>query len=134
MSHLSLEDAITKAIAEEGQEGAATKAYFTFLKSSLFLPIEKDSGEEPRVLFLEEEGHIFLPVFSQKEFLIHWAADSLAQIDMYELSGVELLSGLGDDVTVALNPGAPTYKEFNPEEILKLKTMVAKIKGMMESN
>jgi len=46
---------------------------------------------------------------------------------------VELLSGLGDDVTVALNPGAPTYKEFNPEEILKLKTMVAKIKGMMES-
>ena len=65
--------------------------------------------------------------------MIHWAADSLAQIDMYELSGVELLSGLGDDITLAFNPGAPTYKEFNPEEILKLKTMVAKIKGMMES-
>jgi hypothetical protein len=133
MSQLSLEDAISKALAEEGQEGAATKAYFTFLKSALLLPIEKGSGDEPRVLFLEDQGHVFLPVFSQKEFLIVWAAESLAQIDMYELSGIELLSGLGDDVTIALNPGTPTYKEFNPEEILKLKTMVTKIKGMLEA-
>jgi SseB protein N-terminal domain len=133
MSQLSLEDAISKALAEEGQEGAATKAYFTFLRSALLLPIEKGSGEEPRVLFLEEDEYIFLPVFSQKELLIVWAAESLAQIDMYELSGIELLSGLGDNVTIALNPGSSTYKEFNPEEVLKLKTMVTKIRGILDA-
>ncbi len=131
MTQLSLEEAIEKAIAEEGQEGAATKAYFTFLKSQLLLPIEKGSGEEPRVLFLESDDHVFLPVFSQKELLIHWAAESLSQIDMYECSGIELLAGLGEQVTLALNPSTPIYKEFNPEEILKLKTMVAKIKNLV---
>ena len=40
---------------------------------------------------------------------------------MYELSGVELLSGLGDDITLAFNPGAPTYKEFNPEDFKDFK-------------
>lgn len=127
MSSITLEDAIAKAMAEEGQQSFANQAYFTFLKSAVFMPIEKGSGDEPRVLFLESNEHVFLPVFSQKPFLVDWAAESISQIDIYELSSIELLAGLGEQVTVALNPGTATYKEFNPEEILKLKTMVTKI-------
>lgn len=134
MSSITLEEAIVKAIAEEGQQNVANQAYFTFLKSALFMPIEKNSGDEPRVLFLESDENVFLPVFSQQSFLIEWAAESVDKIDIYELSGVELLSGLGEQVTVALNPGTQTYKEFNPEEILKLKTMVSKIQQWVQGN
>lgn len=134
MSTITLEDAIAKAIAEEGQQTVANQAYFTFLKSDLLMPIEKGSGDEPRVLFLESDECIFLPVFSQKSFLIDWAAESIQQIDIYELSCIELLAGLGEQVTVALNPGTSTYKEFNPDEILKLKTMVSKIQQLVQGN
>ncbi|NDC31751.1 MAG: SseB family protein, partial [Bacteroidetes bacterium] len=93
---------------------------------------EKGSGDEPRVLFLESDEYVFLPIFSQKIFLIEWAAESMSRIDIYELSAIELLAGLGEHVTVALNPGTATYKEFNPEEILKLKTMVTKIQHLVQ--
>ncbi|MDQ5884800.1 MAG: hypothetical protein QG556_1140 [Pseudomonadota bacterium] len=134
MPVITLEDAIAKAIAEEGQQTVANQAYFSFLKSSLLMPIEKGSGEEPRVLFLDSNDHVFLPVFSQKSFLIDWAADSIKQIDIYELSCMELLAGLGEQVTVALNPGTSIYKEFNPDEILKLKTMVSKIQQLVQGD
>jgi len=126
-----LEEAIQTAISEEGQDGTATKAYLSFFKNQLFLPIEKGSGDEPRVLFLETPEQIFLPVFSQQEILVSWAAETIEKIDIFECSGVELIAGLGDNVTLSFNPGTDSYKEFNAEEILKLKTMVAKIRNLV---
>jgi len=135
MSNHNLDEAIEKALASEGEQSLATQAYMSFLKGQLLLPIEKpinDDDVEPRVLFLETDAHIFLPVFSQLEHLKHWAQDEYNHIGTFQLSGIELLKGLGENVTLALNPGTPIYKEFNPEEIDKLKTMVMKIQSLMQ--
>lgn len=130
-----LEQAIINAISSDGEQSQATQAYFAFLKSELHLPIEKSEHEdaEPRVLFLEQDQLIFLPIFSQPEYLINWAADQIEQIDRFTLTGVELLKGLGDNVTLALNPGLDSYKEFNPDEIAKLKTMILKIQSLVNT-
>lgn len=135
MSNLTLEQAIESAIAKEGEQTVATQAYMQFLKSQLLMPIENPDNhvdDEPRVLFLETDNQVFLPVFSQLEYLKEWAKDDFDKIGTFQLSGIELLKGLGVNVTVALNPGAPSYKEFNPEEIEKLKTMVMKIQTLMK--
>ena len=126
-----LEKTILQTIAANGDSKLANHAYFTFLKSDVYLPIEKGTSEEPRVLFLEQNEHVFLPVFSDQQYLSQWAGDEFDKIDLYSLSGIELLKGLGDDVTLAFNPGTPSYKEFNPEEINKLKTMVVKIQSLL---
>jgi hypothetical protein len=133
MSHpSSIEEAILAAIEAQGEQKIANHAYFNFLKSKLYIPVEKNSlDQEPKVLFLEENDHIFLPVFSDPLYLQEWAGSELHLIDIFELSGIELLKGLGSHVTVAFNPGQTSYKEFNPEEIEKLKTMVVKIQQML---
>jgi SseB protein N-terminal domain len=128
----TLEQAILEALAHQGDNETATKAYFAFLKARHFLPIEKGSESDPRVLFLQDNDKVLLPIFSCQEYMHVWAGEHLAQIDIYELSAVELLSGLGDDVTLVFNPGMSSYKEFNPEEILKLKTMIAKMKSLLK--
>lgn len=134
MTPEQLEQAIKNAIAADGEQSQATQAYFAFLKGELHLPIEKsqDADAEPKVLFLEQEQHVFLPVFSKQEYLSQWAGDQIHQIDSLALTGVELLKGLGDHVTVALNPGLESYKEFNPDELAKLKTMVLKIQELFK--
>ena len=128
----TLEQAILEALAHQGDHETASKAYFAFLKARHFLPIEKDSGDDPKVLFLQGEDKVLLPIFSCQEYMHVWAGEHLAKIDIYELSAVELLSGLGEDVTLAFNPGMSSYKEFNPEEILKLKTMLVKMKSLLQ--
>lgn len=133
MNPEQFEKTILDAIASDGEQKLATQAYFAFLKSELHLPIEKseEPNAEPKVLFLEQEQHVFLPVFSKAEYLIEWAGELINQIDRFTITGVELLKGLGDNVTIALNPGLESYKEFNPDEIAKLKTMVLKIQSLV---
>jgi len=130
----ALEQAILDTMDAEGDQKLASHAYFTFLKSQLHLPVEQSDQEdaEPRVLFLEQNEAIFLPVFSQIDYLTQWAGEEIEKIDRFTLSGVELLKGLGENVTIALNPGFPSYKEFNPEEVNKLKTMVMKIQSLVQ--
>lgn len=135
MSTHTLDEAIEKALTSEGEQNLATQAYMSFLKSQLLLPIEKplnDEDVEPCVLFLETQEHIFLPAFSQLEHLKNWAQEEYNKIGTFQLSGIELLKGLGENVTIALNPGTPVYKEFNPDEIEKLKTMVMKIQSLIQ--
>lgn len=133
MSHpSSIEEAILAAIHAQGEQKIANHAYFNFLKTNLYMPVEKDSiDQEPKVLFLEENDNIFLPVFSEEQYLQEWAGTELHLIDIFQVTGIELLKGLGNNVTVAFNPGQSSYKEFNPEEIEKLKTMVVKIQQML---
>ena len=126
-----LETLIVDALSSMGEQLPVNQAYFAFLKASLLLPIEQGSLEDPKVLFLHEDEQIVLPVFSQQKYLSAWASDEIHKISVYELKGSELISGLGDNVTLAFNPGTSSYKLFSPEEILKLKTIVSKMKQLI---
>jgi len=123
----ALEQAIEKAFAAEGANQPANKAYLEFIKANFIIPIEKQrDNEEPKVLYLEEDGQCFLPVFTNTEYLDHWASDISSEIALLKLSGVDLLKGLGDHVVVCLNIGSPNYKEFNPSELARMRSMVIK--------
>lgn len=120
--HLALKEALTSL----GDTQKANKAYLEFIKANFIIPIEKDSEEEPRVLFLQENNQVFLPVFSDQSYLETWANDIASSIQVLKLSGVDLLKGIGDQVSVCLNPSSDIYKEFNPSEIARMRSMVLK--------
>lgn len=123
-----LNKAIKDAIASEGNNKEANKAYLEFIKANFIIPVEQDGAEdEPRVLFLQEQNHIFLPVFTEKVVLDAWAKDITQEIKLLKLSGVDLLKGLGDEVTVCVDIGSDGYKEFNPAETARMRSMVLKL-------
>ena len=129
------EQAILTALGNPEDSTQINHAYFKFLKTEVFLPCEPGSDpNDPRVLFLEESEHIFLPIFSEQTYLETWAAEDQDKINFFQVSGLELIMGLGENVTLAFNPGQASYKEFNPEEVTKLKTMVAKIQSLIQAN
>ncbi len=122
-----LEEAIVKAIAAEGNNKEANKAYLEFIKANFIIPIENGPEEaEPKVLFFEENGNTFLPVFTSLEIMNNWASDIAENIQLLRLSGVDLLKGIGDNVTVSLNIGSNAYKEFNPSEVMRMRSMILK--------
>ncbi len=130
----ALDIAIQNALAEEGRSKEANKAYLEFIKANFLIPIEKQitgtdkkpPEAEPKVLYLEENGHVFLPVFSNSVCFDAWAKDIQHQIAILKLSGVDLLKGLGEQVIVSLNIGSPHYKEFNPSELARMRSLVLK--------
>lgn len=123
-----LEKAISNALKTEGQQKEANKAYLEFIKANFIIPIEKFSDtEEPIVLYFQEDNQVFLPVFSSMGYLDTWAVDIADSIQILQLSGVDLLKGIGDEITVALNIGSDLYKEFNPSEIARMRSMVLKL-------
>jgi hypothetical protein len=123
-----LESAIEQAIQAEGNSKEANKAYLEFIKANFIIPIEKNSqSEQPEVLFLEENQLVFLPVFTNIDYFNQWAFDIGEQIQLLKLSGVDLLKGIGDQVTVCLNIGSRIYKEFNPSELARMRSMVLKL-------
>jgi len=122
-----LENAINHAFATEGSSKEANKAYLEFIKANFIIPIEKNSAtEEPEVLFLQENGQTFLPVFSNMDFFNQWAAAIGNDIQLLKLSGVDLLKGVGENVIVSLNIGSSIYKEFNSGELARMRSMVLK--------
>ena len=123
-----LETAITDALTTKGDNTAANKAYLEFIKANFMIPIEKQTqSAEPEVLYLEENGFVFLPVFTNKVFFDEWAIPISTDIQVLTLSGVDLLKGIGDAVVVSLNIGSELYKEFNPAELARMKNMVLKL-------
>lgn len=126
MTALSL--AIKEALDNSGNLKEANKAYLEFIKANFIIPLEQNTNEEtPQVLFLQEGNQVFLPVFTEKKFLDAWANDIANQIKVLKLSGVDLLKGLGDDVTVCLDIGSKHYKEFNPAETARMRSMILKL-------
>ena len=124
----ALETAIEQAIASQGELKQANKAYLEFIKANFILPIEKQSASnEPDVLYFIYKEQVFLPVFSSRVFFDTWAQEVKNDIQLLELTGVNLLKGLGDDVTVCMNIGSPLYKEFNPSELARMRSMVLKL-------
>lgn len=125
----ALETAIEQALLTEGRNQQANKAYLEFIKANFIIPIEKndDSQVDPQVLFLTENNQAFLPVFTQKQYLDAWIGDAGDAIQLLTLSGVDLLKGIGEEVFVSLNIGTPFYKEFNPAELARMRSMVLKL-------
>lgn len=124
----ALEIAIKEAFELSGAQDKANKAYLEFIKANFIIPIHKleSPDDPPRVLFLEEHGNYFLPVFTTREYFDLWALEIQHDIQLLKLSGVDLLKGIGENVTVCLNIQSPFYKEFNPSEIARMKSMVLK--------
>ncbi|MCE0722410.1 MULTISPECIES: SseB family protein [Legionella] len=120
--------AIKEALDANGNTKEANKAYLEFIKANFIIPVEQNSADDqPKVLFLQEQEHIFLPVFTDMHYLDAWAGDIAQKIQILKLSGVDLLKGLGENVTVCLNIGSEIYKEFNPSETARMRSMVLKL-------
>lgn len=122
----SLDLAVMKALESSGGQQEANKAYLEFIKANFLVPVENNSVEV-EVLYLQENNHFYLPVFTDKIFLDLWACDISAQINVLTLTGVDLLKGIGDQVTVCLNIGSEHYKEFIPAELARMRSMVLKL-------
>lgn len=127
----SLEQAIARALETGGDNKDANKAYLEFIKANFIIPIQKNTPDAPdaapEVLFLQEGDNTFLPIFTEKKYLSAWAQDIGDHINLLELSGVDLLKGVGDTVTLCLNIGTPHYKEFNPSETARMRSIVLKL-------
>ncbi len=124
----ALEEAIEKAYSAHGGNTEANKAYLEFIKANFILPVEKYSDlESPEVLFLQENNQVFLPAFTNMDYFDRWALEISQDIQLLKLSGVDLLKGIGENVIVCLNIGSPVYKEFNPAEIARMRSMVLKL-------
>lgn len=126
----TLQISMQHALELKGEDKTANdKAYLEFIKANFIIPIEKNNNDnsEPKVLFLEENQELFLPVFNEIELFDTWAKDIKDNIDLLKLSGVDLLKSVGDNVIVCLNIGCETYKAFYPQEIARMKNIVMKI-------
>lgn len=126
-----LDRLIATAFDSEGKQEDANKVYLTFLNTTLFLPVnpeKKPNDEEPfRPLFTEVDNHYFMLVFDALEKLKVWAGDQMHQIGYVEISGADIVAGLNENVYLCLNYATEFYKEFSPDEVKKLKMIVAKI-------
>lgn len=124
----ALEQSIKNALNQDDNH-LINKAYLEFIKANFIIPVEKPTfdEEEPVVLFLEEKGFTYLPVFSNRDYFDQWAAEIADNIHLLKLSGVDLLKGIGENIIVCLNIGSDIYKEFNSAEIARMKNMVLKL-------
>lgn len=123
-----LEIAIKNALDLSGSNAEANKAYLEFIKANFIIPVDKKSDpENPEVLYVEENSHCFLPVFTEMHHFDQWAREISDSINVLKLSGVDLLKGIGEEVTVCLNIGSSIYKEFNPAELARMRSMVLKL-------
>ena len=121
MNMNTLSHAIKEAIVRSGNLTEANKAYLEFIKANFIIPIEVNSDHEsPEVLFLQDEQHCFLPVFTEMAYFDAWAYEISDKIKLLKLSGVDLLKGIGENVTVCLDIGCEHYKEFNPAETARM--------------
>ncbi len=127
----ALEQAIDIAIHKNGDSISANKAYLEFIKANFIIPIEKQdpTDSEPQVLYLATDTQTFLPVFSNMLYFDAWADPIKNDIQILKLSGVDLLKGLGENTYVSFNIGSPIYKEFNPGELARMRSMILKLFG-----
>jgi hypothetical protein len=127
-----IELAVHRALESQGDTEDANQAYLAFMKANFFIPIEKETfSDDPKVLFFSTDHQVFLPIFSRREYLDAWAKDIQNEIAILHLTGVNLLNGVEDQVTLCFNIGTPLYKEFNPGELARMRSMLIKI-GLIE--
>jgi hypothetical protein len=134
-----LDQLIKTACENEGKQDDVNKVYLTLLKTLLWIPIQKTTSatatpEEPfSPLFMKHKEEFFMAAFSSLERLQDWAGDQYAEMEYVELSGREVINGINENVYLCLNINTPFYKEFSPEEIKRLKMIVARIAQLTEN-
>lgn len=123
----ALEIAIKNAYVLQGSGQETNKVYLEFIKANFLIPVDKNSDRElPEVLYLQENEHTFLPVFTTREHFDAWAREISDRINLLNLTGVDLLKGIGEEVRISLNIGSSTYKEFHTAELARMRSMVLK--------
>jgi hypothetical protein len=126
-----LDTAIAAAFKSEGKQEEVNRVYLLLLKSSLFIPIEKDyqsTEEEPfRPLFAQIDNQFFMLAFDTLERLQTWAGNHYNDLGYIELSGRDVIAGISDQAFLGLNYGSDFYKEFSPEEVKRLKAIVSRL-------
>lgn len=131
-----LDQAISAAFASEGKQDDVNKVYLLLLRSLLFIPVSKekstDSDEPFSPLFATIDGRYYMLAFDTLERLNAWAGDHRDEMGYVELSGHDLIKGVNDQACFSLNVGTDYYKEFLPEEIKRLKTIVSRIEQMKQ--
>lgn len=129
-----LDKAIAAAFASEGKQDDVNRVYLLLLRSLLFVPVAKEKKlgtDEPfSPLFANIEGRFYLLAFDALDRLRTWAGEHINDMDYVELSGHDFIKGISDQACFSLNIGSPYYKEFLPDEIKRLKTIVSKIEQM----
>jgi len=131
-----LDQVIAEAFARQGEQSSVNQVHLLFLKSTLFLPVDKEpvpTDEEPfRPLFAEFEQRIFMLVFDTLDRFTDWAGEQVGQLAYVEITGRDIIAGVGEDVYLVLNAGTEYCKEFSPDEIKYLKKIVTRIDEMKE--
>ena len=70
--------------------------------------------------------------FDQVDRLSTWAGDQSDLLDYVEITGKEVIEGISDQAFLVLNLGSEFYKEFSPDEIKRLKTIVSRINQLKQ--
>lgn len=129
-----LDSLIAVAYASEGKQEDVNKVYLALLRTSLVIPVKKEASlneEEPFApLFAKLDDKYFLIAFDSLERLTVWAGNELENIAYVELLGREFIAGMSEQVYFCLNLGTDFYKEFSPDEVKRLKTVVSRIDQM----
>ncbi|MEM1243308.1 MAG: SseB family protein [Pseudomonadota bacterium] len=125
-----LDQLLQQTYKSQGEQSFVNKFYAAFFRTELFLPTRKEaiSAEEPfSPLFTEYKQQHFMLVFDTLERLTAWAGEHVNEMHYVNIKGIDLLKGIGLNVFLGLNFGSEHYKEFAPDEIQRLKTVISKL-------
>lgn len=129
----NIDTLIKNAYESQGATADVNKVYLEFIKSELYIPAElnENDSEEPfKPLFSIADEYVFMVAFDDYDRLIKWAGENAVETDYVCIKGRDLISGIGENVFLALNPSFEFYKEFSPEEIQRIKTIVSRIDSL----
>ncbi len=126
-----LDQVIAAAYASKGKQEDINRVYLALLQSQLVIPVKKEIGsdeKEPFVpLFAKIEDQYFLLAFDTLDRLQTWAGDHVDNMGYVEVSGRDWVMGANEQVHLCLNLGTDHYKEFSPDEVKRLKMVLARI-------
>lgn len=130
----ALEESLVHAYDDTNNQQKTNKVYQQFLKTTFLMPFEKasDSDEIPtQPLFLFEDNRCFLPIFSQQHYLDNWLSDTADKVNVLGLLGSDIIKGLSNEnVYLCLDISQAHYKQFPPDEIRRLKQVIAKLETL----
>ena len=110
--------------------------YDTFLNCPIYVPAQLEGKTEPswleikederfKPMFISIEKHKVIPVFDSLEKMKTWSAQR--PLDYLLLKAHIFIQLLGQDITVALNPGTAFSYHFPPEILESLRTAMKPI-------
>jgi hypothetical protein len=125
-----LDQLIKNSIENDGAQEDTNKFYVTFFRTTLHMPahLNDDEVEPFSPLYLQDGDNYFIPLFDSVDRLTQWLSKDDQATDYVEIEGSDVVRCVGNEhVYLCLNPGTEFYKEFSPEELQRLKLMIAKI-------